>query len=103
MTGTGTAARDKPHTEPEGEPAAATTRIQFRHPDGRVIRRFRLQDPVRRIYEWLKAAPLEGKEGVAFELKKMPQGQDLLGSLEGTIEETGLKQGTVMVEFVAEE
>ncbi|PHH71189.1 hypothetical protein CDD80_5465 [Ophiocordyceps camponoti-rufipedis] len=89
----------QPHTEPEAD-AATTTRIQFKHPDGRVIRRFRLQDPVRRIYEWLKAEPLADKQGVKFELKRMPQGQDLLECLEGTVEETGLKQGTVMVEFV---
>ncbi|PFH62239.1 hypothetical protein XA68_14518 [Ophiocordyceps unilateralis] len=89
----------QPHTEPEPD-ASTTTRIQFKHPDGRVIRRFRLQDPVRRIYEWLKAEPLTGKQGVEFELKRMPQGQDLLDSLERTVEETGLKQGTVMVEFV---
>lgn len=90
---------DRPHVEPEAD-ATATTRIQFRHPDGRVIRRFKLQDPVRRIYEWLKAEPLAGKQGVEFELKKMPQGQDLMSSLDQAIEETGLKQGTVMIEFV---
>jgi hypothetical protein len=88
-----------PHVEPENNPAT-TTRIQFRHPTGRVIRRFNLQDPVRRIYEWLKAEPLEGRENVVFELKKMPQGQDLIEGLESTIEETGLKQGTVMIEFI---
>jgi hypothetical protein len=89
----------KPHTEPDNNPAS-TTRIQFRHPTGRVIRRFNLQEPVRRIYEWLKAEPMEGKEGVEFELKKMPQGQDLIGDLERSIEESGLKQGTVMIEFI---
>lgn len=92
-------------TSPQEEPAndpATTTRIQFRHPTGRVIRRFNLQDPVRRIYEWLKAAPLEGRDGIEFELKKMPQGQDLIENLEATIDETGLKQGTVMIEFVEE-
>lgn len=88
-----------PHTEPENNPAT-TTRIQFRHPTGRVIRRFNLQDSVRRIYEWLKAEPLEGKDGIEFELKKMPQGQDLLESLDATIADTGLKQGTVMIEFI---
>ncbi|KAF7560686.1 hypothetical protein G7046_g3443 [Stylonectria norvegica] len=88
-----------PHTEPENDPAT-TTRIQFRHPTGRVIRRFNLQDPVRRVYEWLKAEPLEGKEGVLFELKRMPQGQDLIANLNKTIEDTGLKQGTVMIEFI---
>lgn len=89
----------KPHTEPENDPST-TTRIQFRHSNGRVIRRFGIYDPVRRIYEWLKAEPMEGKEGVEFELKKMPQGQDLIDSLDGTIEENGLKQGTVMIEFI---
>lgn len=87
-----------PHTEPSNEPAT-TTRIQFRHPTGRVIRRFRLDDEVRRIYEWLKAEPLEGKEGIEFELKRMPQGQDLGESLDMRIEEAGLKQATVMIEF----
>ncbi|KAM0255259.1 hypothetical protein ACHAQJ_005967 [Trichoderma viride] len=91
-----------PHVEPDNNPAT-TTRIQFRHPDGRIIRRFNLQEPVRRIYEWLKAEPLQGKEGVNFELKRMPQGQDLIESLDSTIEEAGLKQGTVMIEFITDE
>lgn len=90
-----------PHTEPENDPAT-TTRIQFRHPSGRVIRRFRLQDPVLRIFEWLKAEPLEGKEGIPFELKQMPQGRDLMDSVDKTIEESSLKQGTVMIEFIEE-
>ncbi|GJC83289.1 UBX domain-containing protein 5 [Colletotrichum liriopes] len=92
-------AGDKPHTEPENSPAT-TTRIQFRHPTGRVIRRFNLDDSVRRIYEWLKAEPLEGKDGIEFELKRMPQGQDLTEELDKTILEAGLKQGTVMIEFI---
>ncbi|KAL7793019.1 hypothetical protein V8C37DRAFT_109981 [Trichoderma ceciliae] len=91
-----------PHVEPDNNPATAT-RIQFRHPDGRIIRRFNLQDPVRRVYEWLKAEPLEGKADVNFELKRMPQGQDLIESLDSTIEEAGLKQGTVMIEFITDE
>ncbi|TEA19679.1 UBX domain-containing protein 5 [Colletotrichum sidae] len=92
-------AGDKPHTEPENNPAT-TTRIQFRHPTGRVIRRFGLDEPVRRVYEWLKAEPLEGKQGVEFELKRMPQGQDLTDDLGKTVGEAGLKQGTVMIEFI---
>lgn len=88
-----------PHEEPANDPAT-TTRIQFKHANGRVIRRFATADPVRRLFEWLKAAPFEGKEGVVFELKKMPQGQDLMESAEATIEEAGLKQGTVMIEFI---
>ncbi|KAI1134968.1 hypothetical protein F5Y05DRAFT_187618 [Hypoxylon sp. FL0543] len=88
-----------PHVEPENNPAT-TTRIQFRHAGGRIIRRFAITDPVRRIYEWLKAEPLEGKEGVQFELKTMPAGRDLIEELDKTIEEAGLKQGTVMIEFI---
>jgi len=88
-----------PHEEPKNDPAT-TTRIQFRHATGRIIRRFRTQDRVERIYEWLKAEPMEGKDGVEFELKKMPEGQDLLESLDLTVEEAGLKQGTVMIEFI---
>ena len=89
------------HVEPDNNPAS-TTRIQFRHSNGRVIRRFSLSDQVRRIYEWLKAEPLEGKEGIEFELKKMPAGQDLIEGLDETIGAAGLKQGTVMIEFIEE-
>ncbi|PSR77526.1 hypothetical protein BD289DRAFT_456636 [Coniella lustricola] len=91
-------AADQPHVEPALGPSV--TRIQFRHADGRVIRRFALADPVRRIYEWLKAEPLGDKAGVEFELKVMPQGKDLLEDLDKTVEETGLKQATVMVEYI---
>jgi hypothetical protein len=94
-------AADRPHTEPENNPAT-TTRIQFRHPNGRVIRRFAVSDRVERIYEWLKAEPLEGKDGVAFELKTMPAGRDLIEDVDKTIDEAGLKQGTVMIEFIEE-
>ncbi|KAH9999730.1 hypothetical protein F4779DRAFT_605169 [Xylariaceae sp. FL0662B] len=88
-----------PHVEPPHDPAT-TTRIQFRHSGGRIIRRFSVTDPVRRIYEWLKAEPLEGKAGVPFELKTMPAGSDLIEELDKTIEAAGLKQGTVMIEFI---
>ena len=88
-----------PHTEPANDPTT-TTRIQFKHANGRVIRRFKVSDSVRTLFEWLKAEPFEGKEGVMFELKKMPQGQDLMENLDATIEEAGLKQGTIMIEFI---
>ena len=90
-----------PHTEPTSTSPAETTRIQFRYSGGRIVRRFALADPVRRIYEWLKAAPFEGKEGVAFELITM--GKNLVEMLETPIGEAGLKNGTVMVEFVEED
>ncbi|GAB1194074.1 hypothetical protein APSETT444_003314 [Aspergillus pseudonomiae] len=91
---------DKPHTEPPADPAT-TTRIQFRHPSGRVIRRFALKDPVRRIYEWLKAdPPLPDKAGVEFELNSL--GHNLLDSLDISVEDAGLKNGTVMIGYVEE-
>ncbi|PYH78908.1 UBX domain protein [Aspergillus uvarum CBS 121591] len=90
-----------PHTEPPADPAT-TTRIQFRHPSGRVIRRFALADPVRRIYEWLKAEPpLADKHGVEFDLNAM--GRNLIDSLDASIEEAGLKNGTVMIGYVENE
>jgi hypothetical protein len=93
---------DRPHVEPPADPKT-TTRLQVRNPSGRIIRRFRLDDPVSRIYEWLKAEPLPGKEGVEFELKAIPQGTDLIQHLHETIQEAGLANGTVMLEFVEDE
>lgn len=92
---------DQPHVEPPADPKT-TTRLQVRNPPGRIIRRFRLDDRVSRIYEWLKAEPVPGKEGVEFELKSMPQGADLIEHLDETIQEAGLANGTVMLEFIEE-
>ncbi|TKA67333.1 hypothetical protein B0A55_08863 [Friedmanniomyces simplex] len=86
-----------PHEEPTST-GPETTRIQFRYSGGRVVRRFLLSDPVRRIYEWLKAAPFEGKDGEGFELISM--GKNLIERLEMEVGEAGLRNGTVMVEFV---
>lgn len=91
---------NQPHTEPDADPAT-TTRIQFRHPSGRVIRRFALSDPVQRIYEWLKAdPPLEGKAGVEFDLNSM--GRNLIDQLHTSIADAGLKNGTVMIGYLEE-
>ncbi|OBT48712.1 hypothetical protein VE00_00795 [Pseudogymnoascus sp. WSF 3629] len=89
---------DQPHTEPTPDPVT-TTRIQFKHSGGRVVRRFNVADPVRRIYEWLKSDPIDGKVGVAFELKKS-MGGDLIEILDQPIADSGLKNGTVMVEYL---
>lgn len=86
-----------PHTEPAADPAT-TTRIQFRHSGGRIIRRFLLTDPVRRLYEWLKAEPLDGKSGVEFAL--VSAGRNLLEQREESIEQAGLRNQTVMIEFL---
>lgn len=89
-----------PHTEPTSTDPKVTTRIQFRGGPGRpIVRRFNLSDPVRRIYEWIKAGhPWEGKEGAEFDLSFM--GKNLMESLDSTIEEAGLKGASVMVEFI---
>ncbi|KAI1614535.1 hypothetical protein EDD36DRAFT_231000 [Exophiala viscosa] len=87
---------DHPHVEPSAGPGV--TRVQIRHPGGRVVRRFAEGDPVQRIYEYLKAEPLEGRDGADFELVSM--GKNLVDSRQESIEAAGLKNGTVMVEFV---
>ncbi|KAF2474785.1 uncharacterized protein BDR25DRAFT_280337 [Lindgomyces ingoldianus] len=88
-----------PHVEPPNGPN--TTRIQFRSSDGkRVVRRFNSSDPVRRLYEWLKATPWEGKEGAEFDLFFVTGGsKNLIEFLDSTIEEAGLKNVTLNVEF----
>lgn len=85
----------KPHIEPAVD--SPSTRIQFRYPSGRVVRRFAISDPVRRLYEWLKASPVEGKDGVEFAL--ICVGKNLIDHLDSTIEQAGLKNSSVMVEF----
>lgn len=89
---------NNPHEEPTSTDPKETTRIQFRYSGGRIVRRFQLSNPVRRIYEWLKAAPFEGKAAASFELISM--GKNLMSMLDVPIGEAGLKQGTVMVEFL---
>jgi UBX domain-containing protein 7 len=87
---------DRPHEEPAAGPGI--TRVQIRHAGGRIVRRFAQDDPVQRIYEFLKAQPIEGKDNAEFELISM--NKNLLDSRDESIEAAGLKNGTVMVEFV---
>jgi hypothetical protein len=90
---------DNPHTAPP--PGPSVTRMQFRFPSRQpLVHSFDLNDPVRRIYEWLKADPIEGMEGVEFELKSM--GKDLIEHLDETIGEAGLKNSSIIVEFIEE-
>lgn len=87
---------NQPHTEPAAGPGI--TRVQIRHPGGRIVRRFAESDPVQRIYEFLKSEPLEGKAGADFELISM--GKNLIDVRQESVADAGLKNGTVMVEFV---
>ncbi|KAI5284710.1 hypothetical protein KEM52_002778 [Ascosphaera acerosa] len=92
-----------PPTPPVEPPLGpGVTRIQFRHASGRVIRRFALDDRVESIYAWLKAQPLdEAMRGKEFECVCL--GKNLLASLHETVQEAGLRNGTVMVGYKAEE
>ena len=90
---------NNPYTPPPAGPSV--TRMQFKFPAGRpIVQTFDLNEPVRRIYEWLKASPIEGKEGVDFELKSM--GKDLIEHLDETVGDAGLRNSTIMVEFIEE-
>jgi len=92
------------HQEPAQGPAS--TRIQFMLHDGsRVVRRFLLKDTVERLFEFVKADLLPEKEAQKegggnpnkeFELVSM--GKRLIEVLDKTVEEAGLKMGTIMVE-----
>lgn len=88
------------HTEPTVTDPKVTTRIQFRGGPGRpIVRRFNLSDPVRTIFEWIKADhPWEGKEGAVFDLSFT--GKNLMEQLDVSIEDAGLKNASVMVEFL---
>lgn len=99
---------DRPHAEPPNGPGV--TRIQFKMSDGsRVVRRFLLKDRVERLFEYVKADLLpeqqekrksagdeENMVGKEFELVSL--GTKLIDYLEKTVDEAGLKMGTVMVE-----
>ena len=87
---------NSPHTEPAAGPQ--TARMQFRISGSRIIHSFLLSDPVRRIYEWLKASPPEGKGGKEFELVFMGKG-NLIEHLDETVEQAGLKGAAIMVEY----
>lgn len=96
------------HIEPRMGPGI--TAIKFKLADGsHVVRRFALTDKVVRIYEWIKADLLpqqaaQGGEDIAdkqFELVSMSK--NLIDDLDSTLEEAGLKQRTVMIEFVDNE
>jgi len=96
------------HQEPAQGPDS--TRIQFKLHDGsRVVRRFLLKDTVERLFEFVKADLLPEKEAQKegggnpnkeFELVSM--GKRLVEVLDKTVEEAGLKMGTIMVEVLGD-
>ena len=93
-------ASDRPHVEPPpSAPAATTTRIQFRWSGGRQVHRFGVDEHVRRVYEWLKAAPPDPSWSVGLEFELIFLGRNLIADLDRSIAEAGLMNGTVMVEF----
>jgi hypothetical protein len=97
-------AGDNHHQEPP--PGPEVTRIQFKLHDGsRVVRKFLLKDRVERLFEYVKADLLPekdaqkddgGKANREFDLVSL--GKRLIDVLDQTVEEAGLKMGTVMVE-----
>ncbi|KAK4184707.1 hypothetical protein QBC35DRAFT_391088 [Podospora australis] len=94
---------DKPHVEPEADPKTST-RVQIRYSGGRAIRRFLLDDKVQRIYEWLKAEPVDqDKKGVEFQLKTFPSSEDLIEKLDQTISEAKLANGTIGIEYIEDD
>lgn len=84
------------HEEPANKPGV-TTRIQVRTGDGRrIVRRFELQDPVRRIYEVIKSE-IEGFDHCRFTLSDH-QREDLIDKLDMTIEDAALKNSSLLLE-----
>ncbi|ODQ61378.1 hypothetical protein WICANDRAFT_78008 [Wickerhamomyces anomalus NRRL Y-366-8] len=89
------------HPEPEANPAT-TTRVQIRLGDGsRQVRRFNTDDKVVVIYEVLKATVESVKNGEAFTLTS--QRENLIGKLDETISDAGLKNASILLELVDKE
>lgn len=98
------------HVEPP--PGAETTRIQFKMHDGtRTVRRFLLKDRVERLFEYVKAdllpeheakKPEEERSSVSGEREfgLVGLGKKLIDLLDITVDEAGLRNGTVMVEVM---
>ncbi|KAH3677155.1 hypothetical protein WICMUC_001910 [Wickerhamomyces mucosus] len=86
------------HEEPEN--SSSVTRIQIRTGDGkRVVRKFDVEDPVRKVFEFTKFnfADDIGENGL-FQLTS--QRENLISKLEETINEAGLKNASVLLEIV---
>lgn len=89
------------HEEPANQPGV-TTRVQVRTGDGqRIVRRFKVDDTVRTIYEVIKS---EGdKYGQGKFILSNHQRENLIDKLDLTIEDAGLKNSSLLLEKVDED
>ncbi|CAG8473894.1 8106_t:CDS:10 [Paraglomus occultum] len=97
----GVSAFDMIHPTERAEPAEgpSVTRIQFRLADGsRIIRRFAKSDPVRYLFEYIKATVPAAAEN-QFEL--VFNRQQLIEYIDQTIAEAGLENSAVTVGIVS--
>lgn len=86
------------HPEPEANPET-TTRVQIRLGDGtRRVRRFNIEDKVVVIYQVLKATVDQVINGEPFTLTS--QRENLIGKLDNTINDAGLKNASILLELV---
>ncbi|KAJ3366296.1 hypothetical protein GGF31_008105 [Allomyces arbusculus] len=87
-----------PLTDPEPPAGAGTTRVQARLPDGqRLVRRFRLADPVSDLYRWIKAKVPEANEA-PFALVYVRQ--DLSEVLDRSVGDAGLANAAVAMSYL---
>ncbi|KAK9467076.1 hypothetical protein V1512DRAFT_145940 [Lipomyces arxii] len=88
--------------EPDADPKT-TTRIQIRLADGsRRVRRVNLSDPIRSLFEYIKANIPELRER-HFQIVDAASHKKLIEILDDTIEQAGLKNSVVLVEVDDEE
>ncbi|ORY87625.1 hypothetical protein BCR37DRAFT_375494 [Protomyces lactucae-debilis] len=86
---------------PEPPAGAETTRIQLRLPSSRQVRRFLTSDPVLYIFQYVKATVPEAHDGKQFKI--VFNRASLNNNLEETIEQAGLKNASLVVEFEEDE
>lgn len=84
----------------EPAPSQETTRIQLRLPAGRTVRRFLLNDPVQRVFEFVKSGV---PEAANKRFKIVFNRTNLIEKLDVTIAEAGLKNASLVVEFEEDE
>ncbi|RKP39220.1 hypothetical protein BJ085DRAFT_18672 [Dimargaris cristalligena] len=83
-------------TEPGANAPEATTRVQFRLPNGsRVVRRFRTDTPVRDLVAFVKAKVPEANEHI---VNIQYHRENLLDKLDQTVAEAGLQNASITVD-----